>query len=91
MKNGIDDFAVFGGSPVFDSVKTTMNLPRPDKGKFLSGLKASIESRKITNDGPQLLQLEKKLAEFHQTKYCVAFCSCFFCYVYYDARVGIVW
>ena len=77
-KNHIDDFAAFGGAPVFKSVKTTMNLPRPDKDVFLHGLRSSIEKRSITYDGPQLLKLENKLAEFHQTKYCVAFCNCFF-------------
>jgi dTDP-4-amino-4,6-dideoxygalactose transaminase len=78
MKNSLEDFAAFGGSPVFDSVKTTMNLPRPDKEMFLRELKNSVDQHKITGVGPQLLQLEEKLAEFHETKYCVAFCNCFF-------------
>ena len=78
MKKNIEDFAVFGGAPVFDSVKTTMNLPRPDKDIFLRELKKSIECRKITDNGPQLLQLEQKLAEFHETKHCIAFSTCFY-------------
>lgn len=77
MKKSIDDLAIFGGNPIFNSIKTTMNLPRPNEELFFSNLKKSFNAHQVTNNGPLLKELESALAEFHEVKYCVAFCSCF--------------
>jgi len=77
MKKSLDDLVLFGGQPIFNHFKTTMNLPKPDKDVFFSALKKSYDTHQITNNGPLVQLLEKKLADFHQVKYCVAFCNCF--------------
>jgi dTDP-4-amino-4,6-dideoxygalactose transaminase len=77
MKKTIDALAFFGGQPVFNAVKTTMNLPRPDKEGFFRGLKKSFDVHQISDNGLLVRTLEEKLAEFHKVKHCVAFCSCF--------------
>jgi len=77
MKKLVDDLAFFGGKPEFVSVKTTMNLPKPDEDIFFRELKHSFDAHEISNNGPLVKKLERKLADFHQVKYCVAFCSCF--------------
>ena len=77
MKNKIDELAFFGGNPVFDRIKTTMNLPKPDETLFFSLLKNSFDNHQLTNDGPLVPLLENRLAEFHNVKYCITFCNCF--------------
>lgn len=77
MKKSLDDLAFFGGQPIFKRFKTTMNLPKPDKDEFFNALKISYDKHQITNNGPLVQLLEKKLSGFHQAEYCVAFCNCF--------------
>jgi dTDP-4-amino-4,6-dideoxygalactose transaminase len=77
MKRIIDDLAFFGGKPIFNSIKTTMNLPRPNEELFFSNLKKSFNVHRITNNGPLVKELEAALAKFHEVEHCVAFCSCF--------------
>jgi len=76
-KQHVDDFALFGGRPAFDSFRTTMTLAVPDRGIFFKHAKASFAARHLTNHGPAVTELERQLAEFHGVKHCVAFSNCF--------------
>lgn len=77
IKNKIEELALFGGARLFSTPKPTSNLVRPDFEKFLGYSKIFFERRQYTNDGALVHQLEQRLAAFHQTAFCVAFCSGF--------------
>jgi dTDP-4-amino-4,6-dideoxygalactose transaminase len=71
-KSGIEQLAVMGGPPLFDSPKPTSNLVRPDKGRFFD------YAAQIPADGHALVpQLESRLAAMHEVEHCVAMCSGF--------------
>ncbi|MBI5431138.1 MAG: aminotransferase class I/II-fold pyridoxal phosphate-dependent enzyme [Nitrosomonadales bacterium] len=62
---------------MFPAPKPTSNLVRPDFDKFLDYSRVFFEHHQYTNDGALVKQLEQRLAAFHQTEFCVAFCSGF--------------
>ncbi len=76
-KNNIEELAIFGGARLFARPKPTSNLVRPDFEKFLGYSRIFFERHQYTNDGSLVKLLERRLAEFHQTEFCVTFCSGF--------------
>src|ERR1700722_17688527 len=76
-KNNVAELAVLGGESLFAAPKSTSNLVRPDLQDFLGYSKIFFERRQYTNDGPLVRLLEQRLADFHQTEFCVAFCNGF--------------
>lgn len=80
-KNKIEELAIFGGSRLFSTPKPTSNLVRPDFEKFLDYSKIFFDRHQYTNDGSLVKLLEQKLAAFHQTEFCVTFCSGFWALV----------
>lgn len=77
MKKGILDLSIFGGRSAFNRFRTTMNLPEPDRESFFAMLQKSYTGGRITHNGPLVQLLEKRLAEYHQVRHCIAFCTCF--------------
>ncbi len=77
MKKTIDDLAIFGGARMFATPKPTSNLVRPDFDTFLAYSRTIFEQHQYTDNGVLVQQLEMRLATFHHTKHCVAFCSGF--------------
>ncbi len=80
-KHSISDLAMFGGAPLFDEIKSTSNLVQPDQEKFFDYIKQSFDDRWITNNGPCVRQLEKRLEELHEVEHCIALCSGFWALV----------
>lgn len=76
-KSNIEELALFGGVRMFSTPKPTSNLVRPDFEKFLGYSRVFFERHQYTNDGALVKQLEQRLAAFHQTEFCVVFCSGF--------------
>lgn len=76
-KINIEELAIFGGVRLFSTPKPTSNLVRPDFEIFLDYSKIFFERHQYTNDGALVKQLEQRLAAFHQTTFCVTFCSGF--------------
>jgi len=74
-KTTISELALFGGLRLFAIPKSTSNLLRPDFEKFLGYSKAFFDKHQYTNNGPNVKLLEERLAAFHDTAYCVTFCS----------------
>lgn len=81
IKKNIDNLAFFGGDKLFDRPRSTSNLVRPDIDKFLEYSKIFYMAGQYSNNGPLVKMLEKRLAEFHETDYCVSFCSGFWALV----------
>lgn len=80
-KERISDLAIFGGSPLFDEIKSTSNLVQPDAKNFFSYAKQSFDDHWITNNGPCVRLLEKRLQNLHDVEHCVTVCSGFWALV----------
>lgn len=71
------DLALLGGVPMFQQPRSTSSLVAPDFNRFLDYSRVFYDARQFSNNGPLVQQLERRLAEFHQTTHCVTFCSGF--------------
>ena len=67
--------------PLFDPPVSCSNLVQPDYERFLGYSRTFFDAHRYTNDGPVARELERRLAEFHHTKRCVAFSSGFWALV----------
>ncbi len=76
-KKTASDLAHLGGTPLFDRPRSTSNLVQPDIERFLDYSRHFFSAGQVTNDGPLVKELERRLAEFHDTRHCVSFCSGF--------------
>ena len=77
VKRRIEDLALLGGAPLFSSPKSTSNLLRPDVERYLNYSRLFFEQKQYTNNGPNVKALQQRLADFHQTQYCLVFSSGF--------------
>jgi len=80
-RKGFKDIALFDGEPLFDSPIGEPGLVKPDIETFLNYSKLFFESGQFTNNGLLVCELEKKLANFHESRYCVTFSSGFWALV----------
>jgi dTDP-4-amino-4,6-dideoxygalactose transaminase len=76
-KASVENLALFGGNPLFQTTKSTSNLVKPDFERFVTYSRIFYDQHRYTNNGPLVKQLEQRLAEFHHTDYCVSFCNGF--------------
>lgn len=74
-KKRIEDLAWFGGAPMFGSVRPIGQLAMPDEKLFFDGLRSIYRTRRMTNNGPLVQELEKRLAALHQVAHCVAYAN----------------
>lgn len=81
MKEKITDLAFFGGAPLFETPISTSNLVKPSLERFLNYSKVFYKNKKYTGRGELVVELEKRLCSFHETDYCVTFCSGFWALV----------
>ena len=77
MKNSINDLAIFGGSPLFDSIRPISNLLQPNIEQFLAYSFELYREDQCSNSASIVRNLEERLAELHGTSHCVSFCSGF--------------
>jgi hypothetical protein len=75
-RRSANELALFGGSKWFDSPKSTSNLVGPDFNRFLAYSRAIFDAAGQP-PGVVTQQFEARLAAFHETEHCVAFCSGF--------------
>lgn len=86
MKNisaekSIESLACLDGVPMFSVPISTSNLVQPEFERFLSYSKVFFKNRHYTNNGELVRKLEQRLADFHEAKHCIAFCSGFWALV----------
>lgn len=77
VKGRAEDFALFGGEPLFDSIRSISNLVRPDFEKFLAYSRLFFEHECYSGGGRVERLLEARLADFHEVGHCVSFCGGF--------------
>lgn len=71
-----DELALLGGTKWFDVPKSTSNLVGPDFNRFLEYSQPIFDAAGQP-PGAVTAQFEARLAAFHETQYCIAFCSGF--------------
>ncbi|MCK5569834.1 MAG: DegT/DnrJ/EryC1/StrS family aminotransferase, partial [Spirochaetes bacterium] len=70
-----ESLAIFGAPPIF---KDKLHVGRPNIGnkqKFRERLDDILDSNWLTNNGPYVQELEKKIAELAGVKHCIAICN----------------
>ena len=75
-RRSVGDLALFGGSKSFDAPKSTSNLVGPDIDRFLDYSRSIFDSAGRP-PGTVTAQFEARFASFHETEFCVVFCSGF--------------
>lgn len=68
-KQSIDDLALFGGAPLFQTVRPISNLVTPDLDIFLEFYHRSYGGEDL------ICLLQEELCKNHGAKYCVTFCN----------------
>ena len=71
----VDDLAINGAPPAFSE---TLHVGRPNLGSreaFHRYVDEIFDRNWLTNDGPLVQELEKKIADYHHVKHCVAMCN----------------
>lgn len=74
-KNSINELAMFGGGPLFTE---TLHVGRPnigDRKQLMARISDMLDRRWLTNNGPFVLELERRLSDFLGVKHCVAICN----------------
>lgn len=75
MKRTLSDLAIFGGNPLFGE---TLHTGRPnlgDTGAFLDRVRGVLDRRWLTNNGPLVVEFERRVAELAGVEHCVAMCN----------------
>ena len=71
-KTGVRDLAVFGGRPAFG---TMLHVGRPNvegRDRFIRRVEEIFDRRWLTNDGPLVQELERRMADLLGVRHCVA-------------------
>lgn len=71
-KNNLDNLAIFGGKPAFDN---TLHVGRPNIGnrdQLLVRINDALDRRWLTNGGPFLHELERRIEKLLDVKHCIA-------------------
>ncbi|MEK6324108.1 MAG: DegT/DnrJ/EryC1/StrS family aminotransferase [Acidobacteriota bacterium] len=75
MKTRIEDLSIFGGLPAFDE---QLHVGRPnigDRRRLLERINDLLDRRWLTNDGPYVQELERRIAGVTGVRHCIATCS----------------
>jgi len=75
LKSRIQDLAIFGGKPAFN---TALHVGRPnvgDRHALLRRIEDLLDRKWLTNDGPLLHEFEQRIARLIEVKHCIAVCN----------------
>ncbi|MDD5217724.1 MAG: aminotransferase class I/II-fold pyridoxal phosphate-dependent enzyme [Candidatus Omnitrophica bacterium] len=75
MKTTLNDLAILDGTPAFPE---RLHVGRPNIGNretFLRYINNILDSRLLTNNGPLVQELEKRIADMVGAKHCIAMCN----------------
>ena len=75
MKQSINDLAIFGGHPDFSE---PLYVGRPnigDRARLMERINDMLDRRWLTNNGPYVQELERRIAEMIGVKHCIVTCN----------------
>ena len=74
-KKSIDDLALFGGAPAFAE---NLYVGRPnvgDRTRLMQRIEGILDRRWVTNNGPLVQELERRLTSYLGVKHCIVTCN----------------
>jgi dTDP-4-amino-4,6-dideoxygalactose transaminase len=75
IKEKLSDLAIFGGRPLFEE---QLHVGAPnigDRRRLLDRIESILDSRRLTNRGPVVRELEREIAGLVGVKHCIAMCN----------------
>ena len=75
MKNSLNDLAISGGIPAFSE---PLHVGRPnigDRETLLKRINDMLDRRWLTNNGPFVQELERRIENYLGVKHCIAMCN----------------
>jgi dTDP-4-amino-4,6-dideoxygalactose transaminase len=75
MRKNINDLAFFGGNPAFVNA---LHVGRPnigDRARLLARINDMLDRKWLSNNGPYVQELERKICELLGVKNCIAVCN----------------
>jgi dTDP-4-amino-4,6-dideoxygalactose transaminase len=74
-KRSVSELAVFTGRPAFSSPLHVGTPQRVDVDDFVGRVRDILDRRWLTNDGPYVQELERRVAERAEVGFCIAVCN----------------
>jgi dTDP-4-amino-4,6-dideoxygalactose transaminase len=74
-KRSIDELALLSGVPVFADPLVVGRPNHGDRSRLLARINQSLDSHRLTNDGPLVRELEQRLGDLLNVRHCVAMCN----------------
>lgn len=74
-KSRLEDLAFFGGAPAFEHILHVGRPNMPSRERLLKRINEVLDSRCLTNRGPQVQEFERRVAELVGVRHCIAMCN----------------
>lgn len=74
-KTSLNDLAALGGPPLFEEPRHAGSPNLPERKAFLRRINEIFDRRRLTNNGPFVTEMEKRVADYLGVKHCVAVCN----------------
>jgi dTDP-4-amino-4,6-dideoxygalactose transaminase len=71
----INDLAYFGGKPAFEHQLYVGKPNIGNRANLQQRINDILDKKWLTNRGPYVIEFEKKIAELHKVKHCIAMCN----------------
>jgi dTDP-4-amino-4,6-dideoxyglucose len=75
MKHGIQDLALFGGTPAFRENRRVGRPNQGDRRRFLDRMNQVLDNEWLSNMGPLMHEFEARVAELAGVRHCVSLCN----------------
>lgn len=69
---GVDELAIFGGQPLFETPRPIGQLAMPDVDEYLALVRRSYDAGSLTDGGENVVALERELETYHGVRNCVS-------------------
>jgi dTDP-4-amino-4,6-dideoxygalactose transaminase len=74
-KERVEDLALFGGAPAFATQQHVGSPNIGDRAKLLERFEDILDRRWLTNGGPYVQELERRIAALLGVRHCIAMCN----------------
>ncbi|MEZ6062821.1 MAG: DegT/DnrJ/EryC1/StrS family aminotransferase [Planctomycetaceae bacterium] len=75
MKQRVEQLAIFGGRPLFETGRHVGQPNLPDTSHLLRRIQSVMDSGWLTNNGPQVRAFESRVCDMLKVRHCIAVCN----------------
>lgn len=75
QKRQLEDLALFGGEPLFSDMRHVGRPNIGDRDRFLQRANDMFDRLWLTNNGPYVLEFERRIEEICEVPHCIAVCN----------------